>query len=103
MSAHLQGEFVSAEHSQEVPILPAALPPPSGVDPTSKMMYMWLTSYSLDAAAYTYKEAGFMDYNVNNNEVKYWHLALSVSFKNCYRYQVFYSKRLQTISQLFRR
>lgn len=72
---HKQGEFVSREHPQEVPISPAALPPPSSVDPSSKMMYIWLTSYTLDMAAHIYKEAAYMDYSVKHQEVCYSILA----------------------------
>ena len=69
MLVHSQGEFISAEHPQEVPISPPALPPLSSVDPTSKMMYVWLTSYTLDTAAYIYKEAAYMEYSIKHKEV----------------------------------
>ena len=60
---------MSAEHSQEVPISPASLPAGSSVNPTSKMVYLWLTSYTFDTAAYTYKGAAYMDYSIKNEEV----------------------------------
>ena len=73
-----QGEFMSAEHSQEVPISPASLPAASSVDPTSKMVFIWLTSYTFDTAAYIYKGAAYMDYSIKNEEVA--SISLSIYF-----------------------
>ena len=98
-----QGEFMSAEHSQEVPISPASLPAASSVDPTSKMVFIWLTSYTFDTAAYIYKGAAYMDYSIKNEEVASISLSIYFSDGNCFRYQMFYLKPLQTISQSFQR
>ncbi|CAI8053217.1 Lipopolysaccharide-binding protein [Geodia barretti] len=76
------GEFMSAEHSQEVPISPASLPAASSVDPTSKMVFIWLTSYTFDTAAYIYKGAAYMDYSIKNEEVPNVLLKTTADYKS---------------------
>lgn len=67
----LQGEFIWAEHPQEVPVSPPPLPHPSSVDTSDKMVYVWLTTYPLDIAAHMYRETGYMAYEVAHDQVSF--------------------------------
>ena len=65
-----QGEFLWIDHPQEAPVIPHSLPHPSSVDTSSKMVYIWLTTYPLDIAAHMYREAGYMEYEVAYDQVQ---------------------------------
>lgn len=76
------GEFISSEHPQEVPLTPSPLPPPTNVDPTDKMIYIWLTSYPLDTASYIYNEAEYMTYNMKHDEIPSFLLRTTNDYKS---------------------
>jgi hypothetical protein len=76
------GEFISTQHPQEAPLSPHPLPPPSSVDASDKMVYLWLTSYPLDTASYIYKEAGYMVYDMPHDEIPSFLLRTTADFKS---------------------
>lgn len=62
----LQGEFLSISNPKEAPFSPAPLP---NISSTSAMIYVWLTDYLVNSAAYVYQSAGELTYTVTPNQV----------------------------------
>lgn len=62
-----QGEFYSIAKPVEAPCVAPAIPPASTVDPESKMMYVWVSTYVPNTAAFVYQEAGILAYNLTAN------------------------------------
>lgn len=85
-----QGEFLWIDHPQEAPVIPHSLPHPSSVDTSSKMVYVWLTTYPLDIAAHMYREAGYMEYEVAYDQVQ------------CFFFGILQSRALSDIPTLLR-
>lgn len=61
-----QGEFYSIAKPVEAPCVAPALPPASTVD-DSKMMYVWVSTYVPNTAAFVYQEAGILTYTLTPN------------------------------------
>ena len=71
-----QGELISTQHPREFPVTPLPLPSSPNVDTSSKMVYVWMTSYTIDSAAHLHWESGDLKYNIPHDQVNVrWHLS----------------------------
>ena len=62
----MKGEFLSIPHPVECHCIPSPLPP---ITSSSKMVYVWLTDYVANSAAFVYQTAGVLEYTVTPDMV----------------------------------
>ncbi|XP_065884847.1 bactericidal permeability-increasing protein-like isoform X2 [Dysidea avara] len=58
-----KGEFYSIAKPVEAPITAPPIPPATSVD-YSKMMYVWVSTYVVNSAAFVYRQSGILAYNI---------------------------------------
>ena len=66
-----QGEFLLLPNATDPPFQPPPLPDPSEEDfPNTKMVHIVVSNYVAETAAYAFKEAGQLAYNITSDKVK---------------------------------
>ena len=66
METDHKGEFLSRAKPQEAPISPVSLP---SIGPTTRMLYIWLTTYIANTAGIVYNDAGILKVRITPDEV----------------------------------
>ena len=66
METEHKGEFLSRAKPQEAPISPVSLP---GIGSTTRMLYIWLTTYIANTAGIVYTDAGKLHVRITPDEV----------------------------------
>ena len=66
-----QGEFQLLTNATDPPFQPPPLPDPSEEEfPETKMIHIVVSKYVAETAAYAFKEAGQLAYNITSGQVK---------------------------------